>query len=75
MVAPKKPREAAVAVALLDDGDEFVFDEGAGVGANEKFVFGEQGIELDEIYALIFECHRLVILVQKGRCSLVDCDE
>jgi len=34
--------EAAVAVALLDDGDEFVFDEGAGVGADEDLVFGEE---------------------------------
>ena len=55
-------REAAVAVALLDDGDEVVFDEGACVGANEKLVLREQGVELDEINALKLECHSPAIL-------------
>ncbi len=34
--------EASVAVALLDDGDEVLFDEQAGVVADEALVVGEQ---------------------------------
>ena len=59
--------EAAVAIAVLDDGDEFVFDEGAGVGADEELVFGEEGVELEEVYALKLECHSLAILDERER--------
>ena len=52
-------REAAVAVALLDDWDELVFDKGAGIRANEEFVLRKKCVELDEIYAFKLECHRL----------------
>ena len=34
--------EASVAVALLDDGDEVLFDEEAGVVAHEALVVGEE---------------------------------
>jgi hypothetical protein len=50
---------------LLDDWDQFVFDEGASIGANEELIFGEEGIELDEVNALILECHSPAILDQK----------
>ena len=49
--------EAAVAVALLDDGDEVFFDELAGIVADQPLVVVEQRVELDKIHALEFECH------------------
>ena len=52
-------REAAVAVALLDDGDEVVFDEIAGGVAGEELVFREQVVESEKIYAFKLECHLL----------------
>ena len=65
-------REAAVAVALLDDGDEVVFDEGSGVGANEKLIFREEGVKQDEVYALILECHRNILVsgVASVQCGI-----
>ena len=54
--------EASVAVALLNDGDEFVFDEGPGVGADEEFVCREKGVKQNEVYALILECHRNILV-------------
>src|ERR1700733_3977406 len=45
-------REAAGAVALLDDGDEVVFDELAGGVADQAFFFSEERIKLDEIDTL-----------------------
>ncbi len=41
--------EASVAIALLDDGDEIVFDELARGIAHQALVVGEQRIEADEI--------------------------
>ena len=41
--------EAAGAVALLDDGDEVVFDELARGIADQALVVGEQGVEFEEI--------------------------
>ncbi len=49
--------EAAVAVALLDDGDEVFLDELAGIVAHQPLVVVEQRIEFDKIHALEFECH------------------
>lgn len=57
-------REAAVAVALLDDGDEVVFDEVAGGFANHALVFSEEGVEVEEINA--FERKR-----HAGSCSVL----
>ena len=47
--------EAAVAVALFDDGNEVVFDELARGVADEALVVGEQGIVLDEIDTAKFD--------------------
>ena len=47
--------KAAGAVALLDDGDEIVFDELARGVADQALFFGEQGIEFDEIDAAEFD--------------------
>jgi hypothetical protein len=52
-------REAAVAVALLDDGDEVVFDEIACGVAGEQLVFRKQAVEAEKVYALELECHLL----------------
>ena len=50
-------REALGAKALLDDGDEVVFDEVARGAADEEFVFAEAGIEMEKVEALKFESH------------------
>ncbi len=50
-------REAAFAEAILDDGDEVVFDEVAGGAADEEFVFREAGVEMKEVEVLEFEGH------------------
>src|SRR5207248_8550587 len=49
--------EAAVAVALLDDGQELVVDEGARGGADRALLFGEQRIDAEEVDALKPEGH------------------
>ena len=49
--------EAAGAVALLDDGDEVVFDELAGGVADQALVVGEQGVEFEEIDAPELDGH------------------
>ena len=49
--------EAAVAVALFDNGDQVFFNELARVIAHQPLVVIEQRVELDKIYALEFECH------------------
>src|ERR1700678_413375 len=49
--------EATVAIAQLDDGDEVLFDELAGVVAYQLLVVGEQRIEVDKIHAFKLECH------------------
>ncbi len=41
----------------------------AGVGADEELVFGEEGVEVDEVYALKLECHSLAILDEWGRTA------
>ena len=51
--------EAAVAVALLDDGNEVVFDELARIVADQPLVVAEQRVELDEIHALELDCHAI----------------
>src|SRR6185437_14072277 len=53
----KLAREAALTVALLDDGNEVVFDELAGGVAGEALVVGEKGVELDEVDSAEFEGH------------------
>ncbi len=53
--------ETALAEAVFNDGDEVVFDEGAGGVADHDFVFGEEGIELEEVYALELEGHFLTL--------------
>jgi len=49
--------EATFAEAVFDDGDEIVFDEGAGGVTHHALVFIEQGIEFEEVYVLEFEAH------------------
>ena len=44
-------REAAGAIALLDDGNQVVFDELAGGIADQTLVVAEQGVEVDEIHS------------------------
>ena len=51
-------RKAAVAVALFNDGDEVVLDEGARVVADEEFILGKKSVKLKKINALKLECHR-----------------
>ncbi len=46
---------SALAEALLDDGDEIVFDEIARGAADQQFVFAEACIEMKKIEALEFE--------------------
>ena len=50
-------REAAFAVAPLDDGNKIVFNELARGVAYHEFFFGKQRIEFDEIETLKFDCH------------------
>ena len=52
-------REAAVAIALLDDGNEVVFDKVAGGVASEALFFREQVVESEKIYAFELKCHLL----------------
>ncbi len=52
--------EAAGAVALLDDGDEVVFDELAGGVADQEFVVGEESVKADEVNAAEFEGHGIL---------------
>lgn len=47
------PREAALAVALLDNGDKVVFHELAGGGAHHALVFCQQRVEFQEVNAAI----------------------
>jgi hypothetical protein len=49
--------KAPVAVALLDDGDEVLFDVLPGAVAHQALVVREQGIELDEVHSLEFKGH------------------
>ncbi len=53
--------KAALAVALLDDGDEVVFDELAGGVAREALVVAEEAVEADEVYALERKSHKMRI--------------
>ena len=55
MIGNEFARKALVAEALLDDGDEVVFDEVAGGAADEEFVFTEAGVEMEKVEALKFE--------------------
>src|SRR5438270_11895516 len=50
---------ASIAVALLDDGNDIFFDELAGIVAYQPLVVAEQRIEVDEVDALEFDCHKL----------------
>jgi len=50
-------REAAFAEAVFDDGDDVVFNEVAGRTADEEFVFGEAGVEVEEVEILELERH------------------
>ena len=47
--------KAPGAVALLNDGNEVVFDELAGGVADQPFIVAEQGIVLDEIDTAKFD--------------------
>ena len=47
-------REAAVAVALFDDGNEVVFDELARGVAHQALVVAEQRVEVDEVHTAEF---------------------
>ncbi len=49
--------KAAFAVALFDDGDQVVVDEAASGVADKPLIFGEQGIEADEVDVLELESH------------------
>ena len=67
--------KAAGAVALFDNGNEVVFDELAGGIADQAFVFGEQGVELDEINAAEFHGHggtRFLFPGRAGRVAFVN---
>jgi hypothetical protein len=66
------PRETAVTVALLNDRDQLVFNEGAGARADEKLTLRKEGIEFDEINALEPECH-CRILVENDILLLLNC--
>ncbi len=45
-------REASFAVALLDDGNQIVFDELAGAVTHQALVVAEQRIEGDEVHSV-----------------------
>jgi hypothetical protein len=58
-------REAAFAIAALDDRDQVIFNELARGVAHHSLFVGEQSVELDEIYALEFDGQILDFQVKK----------
>ena len=51
------PRKAAIAIALLDDGNYIVFDELASSIARQQLIARQQPVKLDEINPFKFERH------------------
>ena len=51
-------RKPALAIAFFNDRDQVVFYELAGRGAHHALVFGEQGIEFEEIHTAELKRHK-----------------
>jgi hypothetical protein len=56
-------REPPGAIALLDDGNQIVFDEFAGRIADQPLVVAEQRVEPDEVNSSELEGHKCLFLL------------